>query len=88
MTRKGFLDILAFVESKSAPYYIDVVNHAVGHKLVESRSQADVALSTFTTFGLAERFVSPTKPVRTSYRITKKGKLVLHNLLQIREFAE
>jgi DNA-binding HxlR family transcriptional regulator len=83
MSKKGFYDVLNFVEEEGMVSYSDILKHCLSSKVVESRGTVPKIVDGLSDFGLIEKKVSPARPVRTSYSITQKGRDVLSNLKRI-----
>lgn len=84
-SKKGFYDVLVFVEGKGTVGYSDILKHCLREKVVESRGTVPKIVNGLSDLGLVERSVSARRPVRTSYAVTPKGKSVLENLRKIEE---
>ncbi|AIF82952.1 putative transcriptional regulator [Candidatus Nitrososphaera evergladensis SR1] len=87
MSKKGFYEILKYIDSRGPLHYNDILRHAQGTKVVDSRGQVNIIVNGLTSLGLLDRAVSLDKPVRTSYSISKKGKLVLEFLMRLEKEA-
>ncbi len=83
MSKKGFLPILKYVSEKGDVHYNDVLKYALTNKIVQSRATVTIVLNALTDFGLVDRIISSTRPVRTTYRLNKKGRIILQYLQQI-----
>src|SRR5574341_695637 len=83
MSKKGFFQILKFVNERGDVHYNDVLRYAMANKVVESRSTVTVILNGLSDLGLVDRMVSSHRPIRTSYRLNKKGKTILQVLQEI-----
>lgn len=77
LSKKGFLPIMKYIREKGDAHYNDTLRYAKKHGIAGSHSTVTITLNTLTDLGLLERIVSRTRPLRTSYRLTKKGSLVL-----------
>lgn len=77
MSKKGFYDILKYVEETGDLHYNDVLRHALDKNIVDSRASITIILNGLTDLGLLERTVVDTKPIRTVYKISKKGHSVI-----------
>lgn len=84
LSKKGFLPILKYVGSHEDSHYIDIQKYATQHVTID-RSQADMALNTLSKLDLIERTILSERPIRTKYRLTKKGRAVLSHIAQIEE---
>jgi DNA-binding HxlR family transcriptional regulator len=50
---------------------------------VDSRASVTIALNALTDLDVVERTVSSQRPVRTTYRLNKKGRAVLQHLKEM-----
>jgi DNA-binding HxlR family transcriptional regulator len=80
MSKKGFYDILKYVEEEKRVHYNDVLRYALDGKIVDSRASITIVLNGLTNLGLLERTVIDTRPIRTSYSVSKKGHSVIKNI--------
>lgn len=83
MSKKGFIPILKYIADRADVHYNDVQKYALANRIVDSRSTVTVVLNALTDSGLLDRSVSSVRPIRTTYRISKKGRTVLQYLQQI-----
>jgi DNA-binding HxlR family transcriptional regulator len=84
MSKRGFLAILIYLAEQGEQNYNEVLHQAQANKVAHSSSQVSAALKTLTRFGLLERTAHSDKtPIQITYRISKKGKNVLHFIKQI-----
>lgn len=83
MSKRGFHEVLAYVEREGGTHYNDVARYAIGNRLVESRASVTIILNALTKMGLLQRIVLDSRPVRTEYRSTTKGSAILHLLEQM-----
>lgn len=87
MSKRGFYDVLARIDEMGSMHYNDVLKFAFEKKLVESRASITIILNGLTNLGLLERTVENTRPMRTTYNVSKKGKTILNYLKQIEKEA-
>jgi DNA-binding HxlR family transcriptional regulator len=80
MSKKGFYDILKYIEEKKNVHYNDVLRYALDKKIVDSRASITIILNGLTNLGLLERTVTDTRPIRTNYSVSKKGHNVIRNI--------
>jgi DNA-binding HxlR family transcriptional regulator len=80
MSKRGFVEVLSYVDQAGSTHYNDVHRFAMEKKLVESRASVTTILNTLTRMGLLERTVLDARPIRTAYKSTKKGKTILRLL--------
>jgi DNA-binding HxlR family transcriptional regulator len=83
VSKKGFYSILKHLGDKSELRYHEILKAALGDKIVDSRSQVDVALRMMVKLGMLDRTIHDERPPATTYRLSKKGKDVLHYLRQL-----
>ncbi|MDG6996948.1 MAG: winged helix-turn-helix transcriptional regulator [Nitrososphaerota archaeon] len=87
MSKKGFYPLLLYINERGQVGYNDTLKHALANKIVDSRSTVTVVLNTLTDMKIVDRTVSADRPIRTTYRLSKKGRNILPMLRQIqREF--
>lgn len=83
MSKKGFYPILVYINERGEVHYNDVLRYALSNSVVDSRSTVTVVLNALTDFRLLDRTVSSERPIRTTYKLNKKGKNILQYLKQI-----
>lgn len=83
MSKKGFYDILNHVGENDDVHYNDVLRHALEKKIIDGRASVTIILNGLTDLDLLERHVSDSRPIRTTYKISKKGRLVLKHLKEL-----
>lgn len=83
MSKRGFYDVLARIDEVGSMHYNDVLKFAFERKLVESRASITIILNGLTDLGLLERTVENTRPMRTTYHVSKKGKIILSLMKEI-----
>jgi DNA-binding HxlR family transcriptional regulator len=83
LSKKGFYDALLFIKSKGTVHYAEVLDYCMKNRVVDSRATVTIVLNGLTDLGLVNRMVSQTRPVRTSYQLTEKGKKILEYLEKI-----
>lgn len=83
ISKKGFYDVLVFVEEKGTVGYSDILKHCLNEKIVESRGTVPKIVNGLSDLGLMESTVSVKRPVRTIYTITQNGKDILTSLRKI-----
>lgn len=83
MSKKGFYDTLEYVRDNEGVHYNEVLRHAFDKKLVDSRASVTIILNGLTDLGLLERNVTNTRPIRTTYTISKKGLSVIKSLKEM-----
>lgn len=80
MSKKGFYEILNHVIEHENIHYNDVLKHCLEKRIVDSRASITIILNGLTDLDVLEREVSQTRPIRTTYKVSKKGKTVLKHL--------
>jgi len=89
MSKKGFYQTLLYISEKGEVHYNDILRYATSNKIVDSRSQVRTIVNTLTDFDLLDRTVSSQRPIRTTYKLSRKGQGILHHLKQMEsEFYE
>jgi len=83
MSKKGFYEIFRHVEGNENVHYNDVLRYAFDKKVVDSRGSITIILNGLTELGLLERSVIPTRPIRTTYRLSRKGRSVSAKLKEL-----
>lgn len=83
MSKKGFLEVLEYVRDNEGVHYNEVLRHAFDKKIVDSRASVTIILNGLTDLGLLERAVTNTRPIRTTYKISRKGGLVINKLKEL-----
>ena len=88
MSKKGFFQVLNHIKEKGDVHYNDVRKYSLDKKIVDSRASVTIILNGLTDLGLLERIVSQSRPMRTIYRISKKGNLILRQLTELEKIIE
>lgn len=83
LSKKGFYEILKYVEQKKSLQYNQVQKYAIENKIVDSNASITIILNGLTNIGLLERTVKNERPVRTTYSLTKTGSDVLKKLREL-----
>ncbi len=83
MSKKGFYHILKHINENENVHYNDVLRYSLDKKIVDSRASVTIILNGLTDLGLLERTVSQTRPLRTTYKISKKGIIIIRNLKEL-----
>ena len=67
-------------------YYNDILRYAYANKYVKTRASITSLVNLLTNLGILERTaITDTRPMRTRYSLTKKGKTILQQLKQIEQ---
>lgn len=80
MSKKGFYEILNHIVENSNLHYNDVLRYSLEKRIVRSRASITIILNGLTDLELLEREVSQTRPIRTTYKVSKRGKTVLKHM--------
>lgn len=80
MSKKGFYNVLNHIHENEDVHYNDVLKYSIDKKIVDGRASVTIILNGLTDLGLLERLVSQTRPLRTTYRVSKKGRMVIKQL--------
>ena len=83
MSKKGFYDTLNYIIEHEDVHYNDVLKHCLEKKIVGSRASVTIILNGLTGLDLLQREVSQSRPIRTTYKVSKKGKTVLKHLKEL-----
>lgn len=84
MSKKGFVETLLHLESKSPQYYNDILHYLQDTKIISSRASIAAVLNNLSEMGLIDRQeLTNTRPMRTRYTISKKGRIILECFRQI-----
>ncbi len=83
MSKKGFYEVLNYIHEKKSVHYNEVLRHVLDKKIVDSRASVTIILNGLTSLGLLERTVTDTRPIRTSYQVSKTGHHIIKNLKEL-----
>jgi DNA-binding HxlR family transcriptional regulator len=83
MSKKGFYEVFNYIHEKKSVHYNEVLKHVLDKKIVDSRASVTIILNGLTNLGLLERTVIDTRPIRTSYQISKSGYHIIKNLKEL-----
>mgnify|MGYP003748213737 CR=1 FL=1 len=83
MSKKGFYKILLYVESHENIHYNEILKDAMKNNIVGSRASITIILNNLTDLGLLRRIVSQNRPIRTTYKVTNKGKIIIKNMKEL-----
>ncbi len=70
---KGFLNAMQFIKENEGCHYNDIANFLMGKRIVSSRASVTTIINSLLDLELVERSVLNTKPMRTTYRLTKRA---------------
>ena len=79
MSKKGFYDMLNHISGKGSVHYNALLKFALEKKIIDSAASVTIILNGLTNLGLLERTVTNTRPLRTTYKVSKNGQKVLKN---------
>ena len=83
ISKKGFLEILLYVESHPETHYNQVLKNSIEKKILSSSSSVTLVMNSLTDIGMLERTIADTRPIRTTYYVTEKGKRVIKLLKNV-----
>lgn len=83
LSKKGYFSLLLHISSNEAIHYNDVLKHAITNKIVKSRASITIILNDLTDLGILDRTVSQDRPIRTTYKVSNKGKIVIKHLKEL-----
>ena len=83
MSKKGFHPILLYIKNHENMHYNEVLQYAIKNKVVSSRATITIILNELTGIGVLERTVSQNRPIRTTYKVSNKGQLVIKHMNEI-----
>lgn len=83
MSKKGFYNMLNYVGENENIHYNDVLRYCLEKEIVGSRASITIILNGLTDLELLERQVSQTRPIRTTYKVSKKGKIIIKHLKEL-----
>lgn len=83
MSKKGFYNILNHIIEHEDVHYNDVLKHCLEKRIVGSRASVTIILNGLTGLDLLQREISQTRPIRTTYKVSKKGKTVIKHLKEL-----
>ena len=83
MSKKGFYETLNHIGENDNVHYNDVLRYSLEKRIVSSRASVTIILNGLTDLELLERKVSQTRPIRTTYKVSKKGKSVIRHLKEL-----
>ncbi|MGI0101604.1 MAG: hypothetical protein ACREA7_03295 [Nitrosotalea sp.] len=83
MSKKGFYEVFNYVYEKKNVHYNEVLKHALDKNIIDSRASVTIILNGLTNLGLLERTVTDTRPIRTSYQVSKTGHHIIKSLKEL-----
>jgi DNA-binding HxlR family transcriptional regulator len=86
MSKKGFYNILNYVDGQGNVQYNHVLKYAMVKKIVESEASVTIILNGLTNLGLLDRSVINSRPVRTNYSVSKNGYNIIKNFKELESF--
>jgi len=85
ISKKGFYDVLNHIIEHENVHYNDVLRLCLEKRIISSRASVTIILNGLTELGILEREVSQSRPIRTTYKVSKKGKTVLKHLKELEQ---
>jgi len=85
MSKKGFYEILNHMIEHENIHYNDVLKHCLEKRIADSRASVTIILNGLTELDILKREVSQTRPIRTTYKVSKKGKTILKHLKELEQ---
>lgn len=86
MSKKGFYEVLKYVDEKKSAQYNQVQKYVIENKIVDSNASITIILNGLTNIGLLERVVKNERPVRTVYSLSKEGHDILKKLKELERY--
>lgn len=83
MSKKGFYDVLQYLKENEGMHYNDILRYLLENKIVNSRASVTIILNGLTDLELLERNVSQERPIRTTYKISKKGNIIIKHMKEL-----
>lgn len=84
LSKKGFVHVLFYIEEKGSLHYNEIQRYLVDEEKVVERASVTIIVNGLTAMGLLDRKVEiDTKPVRTTYSLSRKGQALLRHLKEI-----
>ncbi len=83
MSKKGFYEVFNYVYEKKSVHYNEVLKHALDKNIIDSRASVTIILNGLTNLGLLDRTVTDTRPIRTSYQVSKTGHHIIKSLKEL-----
>ncbi|MCW4019129.1 MAG: winged helix-turn-helix transcriptional regulator [Candidatus Bathyarchaeota archaeon] len=80
MSKKGYYETLCFICQKGSVHYAEILDYNLKTPIVESRATVTLIIRNLTTLGLIRRSIVDSRPIRTIYQPTEKGKKLLDHL--------
>jgi len=90
LATKGTIEIFLYINNNANIGYNSVLEYAICSEIVKSRASVNITMARLTDLGLLERTITQERPIRTGYKVSKKGCLViqhLHKLEQITKYS-
>jgi DNA-binding HxlR family transcriptional regulator len=83
MSKRGFYETLKFICERGSVHYSEILNHDLKERVVESRATVTLIVRELVRLGLIERQVIDSRPIRTVYKPTERGRRLLQHLQDI-----
>jgi DNA-binding HxlR family transcriptional regulator len=84
MSKKGYYETLGFISLKGSVHYAEILDYDLKNDFVKSRATVTLIVRNLAALALIKRTVLDSRPVRTIYQPTERGKELLR-LLQAME---
>lgn len=86
LSKKGFYEILKYVQGEKNVHYNQVKKYAIESGVVDSNASITIILNGLTHTGLLKRTVLDKKPVRTVYSLSPSGTEILKKLKDLEKY--
>ena len=84
MSKNGYYETLSFICLKGSAHYAEILDHSLKNAFVKSRATVTLIVRNLAALALIKRTVVDSRPIRTVYQPTEKGRKLLR-LLQAME---
>lgn len=88
LARKGTYAVFLKIRDTGLMHYNDVLQYAIDARIIKSRASATTILNDLTDYGLIDRVVVQTRPIRTQYKVNETGLNVLKHLEEIEKIVK
>ncbi len=80
LATKGTYETLLHIRDNENIGYNSVSQYVMSNKIVKSRASVNTTITRLTDLGLLERTITQDRPIRTGYKVSKKGYNVIKHL--------
>ena len=80
LATKGTRETLQYIRNNEDVGYNSILQYVVSNKIVKSRASVNITITKLTDLGLLERKIIQDRPIRTGYKVSQKGHLVIKHL--------